>query len=132
MTEREMSVHSKQEVQGEERTRPGLTFVPDVDICETPDSLFLWADMPGVDEQSVEVNLAEGVLTIEGRVSLSEYENLNPIYSEYRVGNYARRFTVSSDIDGARIKGHVKNGVLELELPKAERAKPRRIEITAA
>jgi HSP20 family molecular chaperone IbpA len=126
-----MSVHSKQEVQGEERTRPGRTFVPDVDICETADSLFLWADMPGVDEQSVDVNLAEGVLTIEGRVALSEYESLNPIYSEYRVGNYARRFTVSSDIDGARIKGRVKDGVLELELPKAERAKPRRIEITA-
>ena len=132
MTEREMSVHSKQEVQGEERTRPGRTFVPDVDICETADSLFLWADMPGVDEQSVDVNLAEGVLTIDGHVSLSEYESLNPIYSEYRVGNYARRFTVSSDIDGARIKGRVKDGVLELELPKAERAKPRRIEITAA
>ena len=131
MTEREMAIHSKQEVQGEERTRPGRTFVPDVDICETADSLFLWADMPGVDEQSVDVNLAEGVLTIEGRVSLSEYESLNPIYSEYRVGNYARRFTVSSDIDGARIKGRVKDGVLELELPKAERAKPRRIEITA-
>ncbi len=132
MTEREMAVHSKQEVQGEEHTRPGRTFVPDVDICETADSLFLWADMPGVDEQSVDVNLAEGVLTIEGRVSLSEYESLNPIYSEYRVGNYARRFTVSSDIDGARIKGRVKDGVLALELPKAERAKPRRIEITAA
>lgn len=132
MTDREMNVHSKQEVQGEERTRPGRTFVPDVDICETADSLLLWADMPGVDEQSIEVNLADGVLTIEGRVSVTEYEHLAPIYSEYRVGNYARRFSVSRDIEGAAIKGRMKDGVLELELPKAERAKPRRIAITAA
>ena len=54
----------KQELAGQEQTRPGHTYVPDVDICETADSLWLWADMPGVDENSVEVNLAEGVLSI--------------------------------------------------------------------
>jgi HSP20 family molecular chaperone IbpA len=132
MTPQELSVRTKQELKGEEHTRAGRTFVPDVDICETPDSLWLWADMPGVDEESIQVNLAEGVLSIEGRVSIKEYEELAPVYTEYNIGNYARRFTLSSDIDTERIKARMTNGVLELELPKAERAKPRRIPISSS
>jgi HSP20 family protein len=132
MTPQELSVRTKQELKGEEQTRAGRTYVPDVDICETPNSLWLWADMPGVDEQSIQVNLADGVLSIEGHVSLKDYENLSPVYTEYNIGNYARRFTLSSDIDAARIKARMTTGVLELELPKAERAKPRRIPISAS
>jgi len=130
MTEQELSVRRKQEVSGEERTRPGRTYIPDVDICETKDAMWLWADVPGVDEQSLEVKLADGVLSIEGAVALQEYQDLTPIYTEYNIGNYTRRFTVSSDIDADRIKARVTNGVLTLELPKAERAKPRRIPIS--
>jgi len=130
MTDQELSVRQKQEVTGEEQMRAGRTFVPEVDICETADSLWLWADMPGVDEQSLDIQLADGVLTIDGRVSLSEYQNLDPVYTEYNIGNYARRFSVSNAIDPERIKAHVSNGVLTLELPKAERAKPRRITIS--
>ncbi len=129
MTEKELASKGKQELQGEEHTRAGRAYVPDVDICETADGLWLWADMPGVDEKSVEINFADGVLSIVGRVSLKEYEDLSPVYTEYNVGNYLRRFTVSEDIDASRIKARMDNGVLELELPKSERAKPRRIEI---
>lgn len=129
MTPQELSVRNKQELKGEEHTRAGRTYLPDVDICETEDSLWLWADMPGVDEGSIEVKLADGVLSVEGRVSLQSYENLAPVYTEYNVGNYLRRFTVSSDIDADRIKARMANGVLEVELPKAESAKPRRIPV---
>lgn len=132
MTPQELSVRTKQELKGEEHTHAGRTYVPDVDICETADSLWLWADMPGVDEQSIQINLADGVLSIEGRVSIADYESLSPVYTEYNIGNYARRFTLSSDIDSERIKARMTNGVLELELPKAERAKPRRIPISAS
>ncbi len=133
MTEAELRTQpKKQELTSEEPTWAGRTFVPDVDICETTDGLWLWADMPGVDEQSVEVKLADGVLTIGGRVGVKEYEKLEPLYTEYNVGNYARRFTLSSDIDGERIKARMQQGVLVLELPKAERAKPRRIAVTAS
>jgi HSP20 family molecular chaperone IbpA len=131
MTEQELSVRQKQEVGGEERTRPGRTFVPDVDICETKDAMWLWADIPGVNEQSLEIKLADGVLSIEGAVLLQEYQDLTPIYTEYNIGNYARRFTVSSDIDAEHIKARVTNGVLTVELPKAESAKPRRIPISS-
>ena len=129
MTEQELSVRDKQEVT-QEGTRPGRTFVPDVDIYETPELLHLWADMPGVDEKSVHLNLADGVLTIEGNVGVNDYQNLAPVYTEYNVGNYLRRFTLSNDIDSDKITARVTNGVLELTLPKAERAKPRRINVT--
>lgn len=131
MTPQELSVKPKQEV-SEEQTRPGRTFLPEVDIYETKDGLFLETDMPGVDEKSVQVKLVDGLLTIEGNVALEAYENVSPVYSEYRVGNYRRQFSVSNDIDVERIHGKMVNGVLHLELPKAEKAKPRQISISAS
>ncbi len=118
-------------VHEEETTRPGRTYVPNVDILETADAIRLWADMPGVGEDAIDVHLDDGVLTIEGRVSLEPYQDLTPAYTEYNVGNFVRRFTISAEIDGERIHGRMTNGVLELELPKSERAKPRRIKIQA-
>jgi HSP20 family molecular chaperone IbpA len=132
MTEQELNVRDKQEVSREETTRAGRTYRPDVDICETADGLWLWADVPGIDERSLTINLDDGLLTIEGQVNLQDYENLSPAYTEYNVGNYLRRFTLSSDIDPERIEARVTNGVLALHLPKAERAKPRRIPVTTA
>src|SRR5882672_10415169 len=116
----ELTAQDKKELASNEQTRPGRTYVPDVDIYETRDSLWLWADMPGVDENSLEVRVADSVLFLEGRVALQEYDSLSPVYTEYNIGNYARRFTLSNEIDLDRIKARMTNGVLELELPKAE------------
>lgn len=129
MTDQELAVRNKQELTGQEATRPGRHYHPDVDIYETRESVWLWADMPSVDGRQLSVNLADGMLTIEGGVGVDDYKDLEPVYTEYDVGTYTRRFAVSSDIDADRIQAHVSNGVLELELPKTERAKPRRIEI---
>ena len=131
MAEQALSTYKKPEQPQDEHTRPGRTYVPSVDICETPDNLLLRADMPGVDENSVEVNVANGVLSIEGWVSVKEYENLQPVYTEYNIGNYSRRFTLSNEIDTDKITAKMVNGVLELALPKAEKAKPRQITISA-
>ncbi len=127
----EISVRPKQEV-ADEHTRAGRSFQPDVDIYETKDSLWLKADMQGVDEKSVNVHLDDGVLTVEGNVALDDYQNISPVYSEYRVGNYRRRFSVSNQVDVERIQGKMVNGVLHLELPKAEKSKPRQISIGGA
>jgi HSP20 family protein len=132
MADQELTPREKQEVKTNEQTRPGRTYVPDVDIYETPEGLWLWADMPGVDEGSLEVQVADGVLAIEGRVALQEYDSLNPVYTEYNVGNYSRRFSLSNEIDTEHIKAQMTQGVLTLELPKAERAKPRRIAVSAS
>lgn len=132
MANQEMTTSEKKELTNNEQTRPGRTYVPNVDIYETPESLWLWADMPGVDENSLEVHVADGVLTIDGRVSLQEYDSLSPVYTEYNVGNYARRFSLSNEIDVDRIQARMTNGVLALELPKAERAKPKRIAVSVS
>ena len=129
MTNQELNVREKQETP-QEVTRAGRTYVPNVDIYETKEGMWLWADMPGVDEQSISVQLDDGVLTIEGQVDVKAYENVTPLYTEYNVGNYVRRFSLSSDVDSERIVARMQNGVLALELPKAERAKPRRIPIS--
>jgi len=112
-----------------QNTRPGRTFAPKVDIVETDAGLRLWAEMPGVDENAIEVELVDGVLSIRGRVATEEYANLEPLYTEYGVGNFETRFRLSNAIDGERIQARLKNGVLELELPKVAAAKPRKIEI---
>ncbi len=121
--------HRGKEVTQGESTRAGRTYRPNVDICQTEDALWLWADMPGVSEESVEVRLDDDVLSIEGRVSPDEYENLTPRYTEYNVGNFVQRFTVGSEIDADRIHAELSNGVLELKLPKTERMRQRTIEI---
>ena len=131
MTEQEIASREKQPVQGQEKTRAGRFFLPEVDIYELSDSLKLWSDMPGVKESDVEITLNGGVLTIVGTVSTESYEKLSPLYTEYNIGNYFRQFELNEDIDDKRIKASISNGVLELTLPKTERAKPRKIEVTA-
>ena len=131
MTQQEIAAQEKQAVQGQEKTRAGRFFLPMVDIQELKDSLKLYADMPGVKQSDVEVTLNAGTLTIVGTVSTEAYQNLAPLYTEYNVGNYFRQFELNEDIDNQRIQASMRDGVLELTLPKSERAKPRRIEVNA-
>jgi HSP20 family molecular chaperone IbpA len=134
MTAQEITPKDKQEVQGNEQVRPGRYYVPDVDILEDPDGLLLRADMPDVEPDRVTVELEDGVLTIQGEVALQGYEGLTPIYSEYRVGNFLRRFNLpdSYRYDAERIEAKLTDGVLEVRIPKAESAKPRRVPVKAA
>lgn len=125
--EQEIATREKQQVEGAEKTRPGRYYTPEVDICEYEDMLRLWADMPGVSEKDVDVMLRDNMLTITGMVSASMYDELSPLYTEYNVGNYYRQFVLNEQIDESRIRARMRNGVLEVELPKREQAKPRKI-----
>jgi HSP20 family molecular chaperone IbpA len=127
--EPEIVAKEKQQAEGAEKTRPGRYFVPDVDIAESDKGLVLWADMPGVSEKDVEVNLENQVLRITGTIDTSSYDKLSPLYTEYNVGNYHREFRLHEDIDRDGITAHMRNGVLEVQLPKRAQAQPRRIEI---
>jgi HSP20 family protein len=129
MTEQELKPKEKEEapLKGE-RVRPGRVFIPAVDIYETPEALVLTADMPGVSSDKVTLDLKENLLTIYGQVSPPpEQETL--LAQEYAVGDYYREFQVGELVDTAKIEATVKDGVLTLTLPKAEKAKPRRIEV---
>ncbi|MGD1992343.1 MAG: Hsp20/alpha crystallin family protein [Anaerolineae bacterium] len=114
----------KQEIaeSGAERTRAGACFVPRVDIYEANDEIVVVADMPGVNEENIDITLEQNVLTINGYVSPQRPEDYSLAYAEYRVGDYQRRFTLSDQIDKDGIEATVKDGVLRLQLPKAKPA----------
>ena len=103
-----------------------------MDICETKDAIVLLADMPGVDEKSIDITLEKSVLTLLGRVEPETYEGYRAAYVEYDAGDYERAFTLSDEIDRDRIDASVKNGVLRLTLPKAEPVKLRKINVKSA
>lgn len=115
-----------------ERTRNRKVFVPKVDIYETKEAIILVADMPGVDEKSVDVVLDKNVLTISGTAEPLSFKDYSIAYAEFDVGDYQRAFTISDEVDKDRIEATVRNGVLRLTLHKAEKVKARKIAIKAA
>jgi len=131
MSPQELQVQQKRELEKQqESTVPARTFVPNTDIFETEQSLSLIVEMPGADKNKVDVSVEDGVLTIQGQLDFSKYEGMQPVYTEYNIGHYRRSFSLSNKIDQGRISAEIKDGVLSLELPKAEEAKPRRIAVT--
>ena len=85
--------------------------------------------MPGVAKDGIDVTVENDILTVNGRVDFAKYEGLQPLYTEYNVGNYTRSFQLSGKIAQDRISAELKNGVITLVLPKAESAKPRKINV---
>jgi HSP20 family protein len=131
MVKQELSVQQKREVEKkQERTIPARVFVPVTDIFETDQALTVVLEMPGVDKQNVDVRVENDVLTIEGRIDFSKYQELQPVYTEYNIGNYARSFEISSKIKQDGIGAELKDGVMTLILPKAETAKARKIKVS--
>jgi len=125
-----LAVQEKKELPAkEEKTVPARYFVPTADIYETEDALTVLLEMPGVDKKDVDIQLENDVLRVEGRIDYGKYEGLEPVYSEYNVGHYARAFTLSDKIDQEAISAELKDGVLTLSLKKAKAAQPRRIAI---
>jgi len=126
----ELQVLKKREHdQRQETTIPARVFVPTADIYESQDALNVVLEMPGVEKGNIDVRVEEGMLKIEGRLDLSKYQDVVPLYTEYNIGHYARSFRLSSKIDQAKISADLKDGVLFLTLPKAEEAKPRTVKV---
>jgi HSP20 family protein len=129
MTEKELQLRGKQELTGKEQTRPGPVFVPSVDIFETEQEITLLADMPGVASDRVSIDLNEDQLTITGDIEAQGTEKERVLLREYQTGRFERSFSVSDRIDQGKITASMSDGVLRLVLPKAEKAKPRKIEV---
>jgi HSP20 family protein len=127
---KELEVREKKElVAREEKTIPGRYFVPYADIYETDDALAVVLEMPGVEKKDLDVGLENDVLRVDGRIDFSKYKDMEPVYSEYNVGHYARSFALSDAVDQEKISANLEDGVLTLTLPKAKRALPRKIAI---
>ena len=128
--QQELQVQQKREVEkAQEATRPTRAFLPNVDIFETEDALTVVLEMPGVDRDNIDVSVENGLLTVEGKINVNKYEGLRPLYSEYNIGPYRRSFRISNRVDQDKIRAEMRDGVITLVLPKAEEAKPRRIEV---
>jgi HSP20 family molecular chaperone IbpA len=112
-----------------EQTRPGAVFTPAVDIFETEKDITLLADMPGVKADSLNIDLHENVLSLDGDVQSPQGGDEMDVFREYRTGKYYRQFTLSQVIDQSKIEAAMKDGVLRLRLPKVEAATPRKIAV---
>lgn len=129
-TERELTAQDKHPLE-QEGTRPFPIFRPDVDILERSDSYLIHADLPGVDEKNVRVNLDKGVLSLDADLATAPEPGWTALHAEYAVGSYHREFRLTEGIDASGVSATMRDGVLELRLPKSERHQPREIEVQA-
>ncbi len=106
-------------------------WAPAVDVEETPDHLVFRAELPGMSRDDINLELEDGVLTIQGEKKEEQRdENAQVLLYERRWGTFTRRFTLPRAVDGSRITAEYANGILTVHVPKAEEAKGRKIEIT--
>lgn len=113
-----------------ETKRP--VFIPAADVYETPAGVLIRCDMPGVADDDVEITLENRVLTVRGTQMGQGKEGCETLSGEYMTGVYERSFGLGRDLDESAVKARLKDGVLDIELPKAKEAQPRRIHVTAA
>ncbi len=121
--------------QTQERPQPrgeARALIPRVDVLEDDGGITLLADLPGVPKDQLELKVEGDTLTIEGEVPPLGAAQLEPVYAELRLPRYRRAFTLSRELDAARIEAGLKDGVLKLRIPKTAQAQPRRIEVRTA
>lgn len=125
------SVHREPAAPRREDTRAQERYItPPVDIFETKDGLTVVADLPGVEQKALDVRVADGILTLQGKTA--HIAPGTPIEREYELLNFYRQFELPEEVDSDRIAAELKHGVLTLRLPKKEKARPRKIEVSVA
>lgn len=113
-----------------EETKVDLpVFNPAADIYEQGNTIHIVAEMPGVNDKNLDVTIEDNVLAITGTQEIHEFEGYQQQFQGYRQGVYKRNFKLMTDIDQENVKAKIANGVLTIELPKVEKAQPKRIEI---
>ena len=129
-----MQVQQQENMPAEEmeRTRARRVFLPRADIYETENTIVLLADIPGANENTVNITLEKNVLTIDAYIDPVRSNGYDLAYAEYEESDYRRVFHLSDEIDRDRIEATVSEGVLRLQLPKSERAMTKRIDVKTA
>ncbi|MDR0439700.1 MAG: Hsp20/alpha crystallin family protein [Candidatus Accumulibacter sp.] len=108
------------------------TLLPPTDVIEDAEGITLYADLPGVPKDKLNLHVEADTLTIEGELSLDISEGMTPSHAEVGLSRYRRVFTLSRELDTGKVSAEFNQGVLKLRIPKAEHAQPRRIEIQVA
>lgn len=127
VTERDQTTNVTQT--GQTRNMPKQALAPAVDIAENESGIVLFADMPGVAKDRLTLKVEGDNLTIEGQAQVDVPENIELLHSEVRSPYFRRSFTLSRDLDPAKIEATLKNGVLQMHIPKSEEARPKRIDV---
>jgi len=126
----DLKVQEKQELAtNEEQTIPATYYMPQTDIYETPDALVVVMEVPGIKRDAIDVRVEKDVLSINAEVDLGNYRDFRPMYTEYNVGHFRRSFSLSNKVDRDNIEARVDDGILCVSLPKAEEARPRKIDV---
>lgn len=125
----ERQAPSRQEARQPQRQQSRSTMLPRVDVYEDETGITLLADLPGVGRDTLDIQVEGESLTIEGAVTAATPEAMEAAYAEVRVPHYRRTFTLSRELDSARIEAQLKDGVLRLRIPKQEQAQPRKISV---
>lgn len=115
-----------------ERLEEVQTLLPQVDVFENNDGILLIADLPGVPKDKLELRIDNDTLLIEGEIAPDAPENMEAVYAEVRLSRYRRAFSLSAELDTTRIDAQLRNGVLNLRIPKHAHAQPRKIEVKVA
>jgi HSP20 family protein len=125
------TVTTRDERAAPSRREAKQTLRPAVDIFENGDAITLFADLPGVSDNTLSLEVDDKTLTIEGDIALDMPGDLESLHADVRSTRYQRAFTLSSELDTARISASLSNGLLTVKIPKREEVRPRRIDITA-
>jgi HSP20 family molecular chaperone IbpA len=126
MVEREDNAVTQRE---QDKPTSGMTLLPPVDIFEDSTGVTLYADLPGVTKDTLEINVHDGNLRIEGEAVVAMPAGLRVRHAEIRQPHFSRAFTLSPDLDASRIEASLQDGVLKLTIPRREEARPRRISV---
>ena len=122
---------STRDVSASQERKQRRALLPQVDIFEEDDALHVIADMPGVTRETLHIEVDQNVLSIEGDIQIAMPEDISASYAEIQGDRFARRFTLSQEIDTEAIRAQLNDGVLTLTLPKRETHRRRRIEVKA-
>jgi HSP20 family protein len=132
VTSNERASRSEAATRNEAAQRSDTALIPPVDVIEDSTGITLRADLPGVPKDKLNLQVEADTLTIEGEVSIATPEGMEASYAEVSVPRFRRVFTLSKELDPGKISAELKHGVLNLRIPKAEHAQPRRIQISVA
>ncbi|QDU82841.1 Spore protein SP21 [Polystyrenella longa] len=115
---KEPASQEQQSIQSNENT---LVYSPDVDIAETETGIDLTFDMPGVDQDHLDISIDKDVLTVVGHAEVDQEEGYESLYREFGAGDYRRAFRLPEYVDSQNVDATVKQGILTIHLPKAKR-----------
>ena len=112
-----------------ETTADEAALLPPVDVVEDASGITLYADLPGVPKEKLNLHVEADTLTIEGEIDLEMPGGMEASHAEVSLPRYRRVFTLSKELDASKVSAEFRNGVLKLAIPKAEHAQPRKVEV---